>query len=197
MHSYSNIHYAQHIVPFQVLHSYLRTASHEKWEPNYKQHRRNEWLKARRAALFLLSSACKRLAVKFTETRARRVTRWLRRMWTMTQAMLPHKSASVHSQQLWQSVCVYRRKGKTHNVPGEGGKHRLMDMVGTSPHRPLPSWLPTVPPPSFQRPTLLHVSITRLLHVYYMASSDSDSDQSQIIREQKDSEDTATVLISF
>lgn len=117
--------------------------------------------------------------------------------WLRLLHMLPHKSASVHSQQLWQSVCVYRRKGKTHNVPGEGGKHRLMDMVGTSPHRPLQSWFPTVPPPSFQRSALLHVSITRLLHVYYTASSDSDSDQSQIIREQKDSEDTATVLISF
>ncbi|TMS16198.1 hypothetical protein E3U43_013491 [Larimichthys crocea] len=27
-------------------------------------------------------------------------------------------------------LCVgCQRKGKTHNVPGEGGKHRLMDMI--------------------------------------------------------------------
>lgn len=44
------------------------------------------------------------------------------------------KHTQVHHcskcQPVWQSGCVYHRKGKTHNVPGEGGKHRLMDMVG-------------------------------------------------------------------
>lgn len=174
MHSNSNIQYAQCIVPASFL---LNNCI--PWKITNSVIRMCNWKHIK-----LLYSCCRVLANAWLSNLQKRAHEEPRDdsgacgQWLRLLHMLPHKSASVHSQQLWQSICVYRRKGKTHNVPGEGGKHRLMDMVGTTPHPPAPSILTLLCPSDFvptphSAPCVYYTSVTRLLHVYYTASSDS------------------------
>lgn len=136
--------------------------------------RMNDW-----KHIELLYFCCRlRLAVKFTEARVRtrRVTRWLRRMWTMTQAVAhaPTKErVSTQSTIVTERLCLPQEREDT-QCSGWGWKtpsHGHGRYLSSCPPPILTTHCPSlIVPTPHSAPRVYYMSITQLLHVYYTAS---------------------------